>query len=399
MADDNKLEHKRIFVGGITWATTDEDLKRDFDKFGPVTEAHVSRHKDFPHRSRGFGFVTFENADDCAKAKEEMDSKEHNGRVLKIDFARDRPDRPDRPNRTDDETSERIPYHERMKEREVYEARDVRSNRVERPSQDRYRSRDDRRDPPRDDYRDPMDGRRGYDRYPPNTRDSYRDDTHAYDQPIVRTQPLYARRDGRDDRGYYESKPPTDRRYGGGYSSNRSEVPLDSYRGRDDRYSDQGRTVSVGPQSYSREDDRSYVGMSARDDRTSYSSSRGYSDLGPRDVGTSRAERAPIDHGARDDRGAAYGSRVSSRSDPYDSRAASGYSVRDDRGYTSRGERGGRSGYRDEDYGAYRGVQDRRANDSSRDSMRAPIPRESPRGHYRESAMDDRNRRAPPSRR
>ena len=40
-------------------------------------------------KSKGFGFVEFENPEDAAKAQAEMNDKELNGRVIKVDFARE----------------------------------------------------------------------------------------------------------------------------------------------------------------------------------------------------------------------------------------------------------------------------------------------------------------------
>lgn len=59
---------KKLFVGGLSWSTTDESLRRVFKEFGTVEEAKVVRKRD-TGRSRGFGFVTFIPEED-AKLKE-----------------------------------------------------------------------------------------------------------------------------------------------------------------------------------------------------------------------------------------------------------------------------------------------------------------------------------------
>jgi RNA recognition motif-containing protein len=48
----------KLFVGGLSWDTDDEGLRRAFESFGDIQEATVIRHRD-TGRSRGFGFVTF----------------------------------------------------------------------------------------------------------------------------------------------------------------------------------------------------------------------------------------------------------------------------------------------------------------------------------------------------
>ena len=47
-----------MFVGGLSWQTTEDSMKEYFSQFGPVVEAMVMRDPATKH-SRGFGFVTF----------------------------------------------------------------------------------------------------------------------------------------------------------------------------------------------------------------------------------------------------------------------------------------------------------------------------------------------------
>ncbi len=49
---------KKLFVGGLSWDTTDASLNDAFAQFGEITEAKVITDRD-TGRSRGFGFVTF----------------------------------------------------------------------------------------------------------------------------------------------------------------------------------------------------------------------------------------------------------------------------------------------------------------------------------------------------
>jgi len=56
----------KMFIGGLSWQTTEESLKEYIGKFGPVTEAMVMRDPTTKH-SRGFGFVTFSDTDAVEK--------------------------------------------------------------------------------------------------------------------------------------------------------------------------------------------------------------------------------------------------------------------------------------------------------------------------------------------
>ena len=58
---------KKLFVGGLSWGTTDDGLHGAFSRFGEIVEAKVITDRE-TGRSRGFGFVTFaadEGAVDC----------------------------------------------------------------------------------------------------------------------------------------------------------------------------------------------------------------------------------------------------------------------------------------------------------------------------------------------
>jgi len=77
---------KKLFVGGITWAMDDESLSKAFEEHGTIEEANVVTERD-TGRSRGFGFVTFENEEDAIAAQKAMDGMELDGRQIRVDFA------------------------------------------------------------------------------------------------------------------------------------------------------------------------------------------------------------------------------------------------------------------------------------------------------------------------
>jgi len=80
---------KKLFVGSLAWATTDDDLREFFAQFGQVNSASVVRDRD-SDRSRGFGFVEFENDEEADKAIKEADGKELNGRQISVSEAQSR---------------------------------------------------------------------------------------------------------------------------------------------------------------------------------------------------------------------------------------------------------------------------------------------------------------------
>ena len=84
---------KKLFVGGLPWATTDEELRSHFEQAGAVDSAVIIIDK-MSGRSKGFGFVEFTNDDDAQKAIDMFNDKEFGGRRLLVSEARPREERP-----------------------------------------------------------------------------------------------------------------------------------------------------------------------------------------------------------------------------------------------------------------------------------------------------------------
>ncbi|NLP04687.1 RNA-binding protein [Candidatus Fermentibacteria bacterium] len=82
----------KLFVGGLAWATNDESLRKAFSAHGEVSEARVVTDRD-TGRSRGFGFVTFADAEAAKVAKNAMDNAVLDGRNIRVDFATEKPRR------------------------------------------------------------------------------------------------------------------------------------------------------------------------------------------------------------------------------------------------------------------------------------------------------------------
>lgn len=86
---------KKLFVGGISYNTTDDSLKDAFSQAGAVSSAVIITDK-MSGRSKGFGFVEYESDEDADKAIELWNGKELDGRTLTVNEARPMTDRPKR---------------------------------------------------------------------------------------------------------------------------------------------------------------------------------------------------------------------------------------------------------------------------------------------------------------
>ena len=75
---------KKLYVGNLPWAVTDEDLRSMFSDFGSVASAVVITDRD-TGRSRGFGFVELEDGAD--QAIEAMNGQDIQGRPLRVNEA------------------------------------------------------------------------------------------------------------------------------------------------------------------------------------------------------------------------------------------------------------------------------------------------------------------------
>jgi RNA recognition motif-containing protein len=80
---------KKLFVGNLSWSTTDAGLREAFEPFGEVMEAKVITERD-TGRSRGFGFVTFTDDEAADTAIQEMNGAEIDGRAVRVNEAEQR---------------------------------------------------------------------------------------------------------------------------------------------------------------------------------------------------------------------------------------------------------------------------------------------------------------------
>ena len=86
------MNQNRLFVGNLSFQTTESDLQDYFSQAGAVKSASLMMDK-VTGRSRGFGFVEFASAEDAKKAVEQFHSKEFQGRTLTVNIARPREER------------------------------------------------------------------------------------------------------------------------------------------------------------------------------------------------------------------------------------------------------------------------------------------------------------------
>ena len=85
----------KLYVGNLSFNTTEADLKDYFAQAGQVDSCAIIMDK-FTQRSRGFGFVEMGTPEEAQKAIESFDGKDLDGRSLRVNIAKPREDRPPR---------------------------------------------------------------------------------------------------------------------------------------------------------------------------------------------------------------------------------------------------------------------------------------------------------------
>ena len=82
----------KLFVGGLPFSTTDDELKELFATHGSVASATVVRDRD-SGRSKGFGFVEFENDEEGKAAETALNGSDVGGRNISVAQARPKEER------------------------------------------------------------------------------------------------------------------------------------------------------------------------------------------------------------------------------------------------------------------------------------------------------------------
>ena len=83
----------KLFVGNLSFDTTENDLQDAFAAHGTVTEANIMMDR-MSGRPRGFGFVTMSTPEEAQKAIAAMNGAQLGGRALTVNIARPREERP-----------------------------------------------------------------------------------------------------------------------------------------------------------------------------------------------------------------------------------------------------------------------------------------------------------------
>jgi cold-inducible RNA-binding protein len=83
---------KNLFVGNLSFQTSESDLRTLFEPFGQITRVHLATDRE-TGRARGFAFIEMANDNEAAKAVTALDGKEFGGRNIKVNEARPRAER------------------------------------------------------------------------------------------------------------------------------------------------------------------------------------------------------------------------------------------------------------------------------------------------------------------
>ncbi|HXY52348.1 MAG TPA: RNA-binding protein [Terriglobales bacterium] len=83
---------KNIFVGNLSFNTTEDELRQLFSAYGQVDRVSIMTDRD-TGRSRGFGFVEMANTEDGEKAIAALNGSQLGGRTLNVNEARPKPER------------------------------------------------------------------------------------------------------------------------------------------------------------------------------------------------------------------------------------------------------------------------------------------------------------------
>ncbi len=83
---------KNLFVGNLSFQTTEGDLRNMFATFGQVSRVHIATDRE-TGQARGFAFVEMANDAEATKAMTDLNGKEVNGRALRVNEATPRPER------------------------------------------------------------------------------------------------------------------------------------------------------------------------------------------------------------------------------------------------------------------------------------------------------------------
>ena len=87
------MSNSKLYVGNLSFKTTEDELRSAFGQFGAVTDVYVAMDR-MTGRPRGFAFVTMGTAEEAKQAAEKSNGVDLGGRQLTVNEARPKEDRP-----------------------------------------------------------------------------------------------------------------------------------------------------------------------------------------------------------------------------------------------------------------------------------------------------------------
>ena len=90
---DITMGNSKLYVGNLSFKTTEDELRAAFGQFGTVTDLYVAMDK-MTGRPRGFAFITMGTEDEAKAATEKMNGTDLGGRQLTVNEARPKEERP-----------------------------------------------------------------------------------------------------------------------------------------------------------------------------------------------------------------------------------------------------------------------------------------------------------------
>jgi len=84
------MANAKVYVGNLSWNTTDDSLREAFGQYGSIVDSVVMRDRD-TGRSRGFGFVTYGTSEEAEAAIGQLNESQLDGRTIRVNMANTRP--------------------------------------------------------------------------------------------------------------------------------------------------------------------------------------------------------------------------------------------------------------------------------------------------------------------
>ena len=91
---DNTMSQNKIYVGNLSYNTTEQDLQTEFSQYGEIDDVNIIIDRE-TGRSKGFSFITYKTAE-SVEASLQKNGVEMDGRTLRVNKAEERKPRGDR---------------------------------------------------------------------------------------------------------------------------------------------------------------------------------------------------------------------------------------------------------------------------------------------------------------